>query len=168
MVRPASTVRAAVLTALAALLEVTLAQYLSIGNAGPRFMVIGVVFAAFGLRELQGVLIGFFGGILTDALSGGFFGVNSLSGVLAGFLAVRSGAGRRREGSRLTLVYTVMICTAAFDIIALTALNLSGYGSAPIGRFMIATLVPDVLLNGALAYLFGGVLTRFVSVKGSA
>jgi rod shape-determining protein MreD len=168
LVRPLSTLRAALLVAFAALLEVAVAPYLTFGEVGPRFLIIGIVFAAFSLRDLQGILLGFFGGILADALSGGFFGVHALAGLVASFLAGRSGAGRRKSsGARVSLVYAVMLATAAFDIIGLTALNLSGSGSVPVGRFLVTGVVPDVLLNGVLAYLIGGTLARFILVRES-
>ncbi|TCJ17331.1 rod shape-determining protein MreD [Rubrobacter taiwanensis] len=161
MVRLLPTPWAALLVAFAAVLEVAVAPYLTLGYAAPRFMIIGIVFAAAGLRDLQGILVGFFGGVLTDALGGGLFGTHALAGLVAAFLAVRSGVGFRKYNTRLTLVFVVMLAVAAFDIIGITALNLSGYGSVPVGRFMVVGVMPDVLLNGLLAYLFCRVMERF-------
>jgi len=82
-------VRAASLVAIAALLEVTMSPLLTFGWVGPRFLVIGIVVAVTGLRELQALLLGFFGGVLTDALSGGFFGAGALGGVVAAAISLR-------------------------------------------------------------------------------
>lgn len=157
--------RAALLTALAALAEAVLTPYLTFGWAAPKFTLIGIVVAVAGLKELQGVLLGFFGGILTDALSGGLFGVGALGGLIAGILSVRSGAGRRKAGTKLVQAQVVMVSVAAFDLINLVAVNISGHGSVPAGRFIITGVLPDVLFNGVLAYLLSGVLMRFVMVK---
>ena len=67
-------VRATLVVALAALLEVTLAPLLTFGWVAPRFLILGVVVAVADLRDLQALLLGFFGGILTDALSVGSSG----------------------------------------------------------------------------------------------
>src|SRR5919107_3470015 len=91
-------VRATLLVALAALLEVTLAPLLTFGWVGPRFLILGVVVAVADLRDLQALLLGFFGGILTDALSSGLFGVGPLGGVFAAAISVRVGDMRRKGG----------------------------------------------------------------------
>ncbi|MDQ3238218.1 MAG: hypothetical protein M3Q54_11880, partial [Actinomycetota bacterium] len=60
--------RAAVVVAVAALLEAVLSPYLTFGGISPKLAVIGVVFAVAGLQDLQAVLLGFFGGVVFDAL----------------------------------------------------------------------------------------------------
>ena len=69
-----SVVRAALLVALAALAEAVLGPYLTFGWISPKLTLLGIVFAVAPLRDLQAVLLGFFGGILFDALGGGLFG----------------------------------------------------------------------------------------------
>src|ERR671915_63883 len=66
-----SIVRAALLVAFAALLEAVLGPYLTFAWVSPKLTLLGIVFAVAPLRDLQPVLLGFFGGILFDALSGG-------------------------------------------------------------------------------------------------
>src|SRR3712207_4901213 len=109
-----SIVRAALVVALAALLEAILGPYLTFGWISPKLMVLGVVFAVAPLRELQAVLLGFFGGVLFDALGGGLFGVGALSGLLAGVLAGRAGHGRGKGGGRLLATQVVEISVAVF------------------------------------------------------
>src|SRR4028119_1237379 len=91
-------VRATLLVALAALLAVTLAPPLTCGWVGPRFLILGVVVAVAGLRDLQALLLGFFGGVLTDALSSGLFGTGPLGGVFAAAISIRAGDMRRKGG----------------------------------------------------------------------
>ena len=90
--------RAALVVAVAALLEAVLSPYLTFGGISPKFAVIGVVLAVSGLNDLQAVLLGFFGGVIFDALGGGLglFGVGALGGLLAGILAARVGAAPRK------------------------------------------------------------------------
>ena len=96
----ASVVRAALVVALAALLDAVVVPYLTFGFFSPRLTLIAVVFAAAPLRDLQAVLLGFFGGVLLDALGGDLFGVGALGGLLAAVLSTRSSAvGEEAKGS---------------------------------------------------------------------
>ena len=150
-----SVVRAALFVALAALLDAVLGPYLTFGWISPKLTLLGVVFAVAPLRDLQAVLLGFFGGILFDALSGGLFGVGSLSGLLAGILSARAGAVRPRGAERLLLAQVVAVSVAAYDLAYLMALNLAGLEGPPFGEYAVAGLLPDVLLNALLAYIVG-------------
>jgi len=151
-----SVVRAALIVALAALLDVVLGPYLIFGWISPKLTLLGVVFAVAPLRDLQAVLLGFFGGILFDALSGGLFGVGALSGLLAGILSARAGAVRPKGAERLLLAQVVAVSVAAYDLTYLTALNLAGLEGPMFGEYAVAGLLPDVLLNALLAYFVGG------------
>ena len=151
-----SVVRAALYVALAALLDVVLGPYLIFGWISPKLTLLGVVFAVAPLRDLQAVLLGFFGGILFDALSGGLFGVGALSGLLAGILSARAGAVRPKGAERLLLAQVVAVSVAAYDLTYLTALNLAGLEGPTFGEYAVAGLLPDVLLNALLAYFVGG------------
>ena len=150
-----SVVRAALFVALAALLDVVLGPYLIFGWISPKLTLLGVVFAVAPLRDLQAVLLGFFGGILFDALSGGLFGVGALSGLLAGILSARAGAVRPKGAERLLLAQVVAVSVAAYDLTYLTALNLAGLEGPTFGEYAVAGLLPDVLLNALLAYIVG-------------
>ena len=99
----ASVVRAAIVVALAALLDAVVVPYLTFGFFSPRLTLIAIVFAASPLRDLQAVLLGFFGGILLDALGSDLFGVGALGGLLAAMLASRASAIRRRGTERVLL-----------------------------------------------------------------
>ena len=152
----ASVVRASLVVAAAALLEAILGPYLTFGWISPKLMVLGVVFAVAPLRDLQAVLLGFFGGILFDALGGGLFGVGALSGLLAGILSARAGDVRPKGAERLLLAQVVAISVAAYDLTYLTALNFAGLAAPPFGEYAVAGVIPDALLNALLAYFVGG------------
>ena len=152
----ASVVRASLLVAAAALLEAVLGPYLTFGWISPKLMVLGVVFAVAPLRDLQAVLLGFFGGILFDALGGGLFGVGALSGLLAGILSARAGDVRPKGAERLLLAQVVAISVAAYDLTYLTALNFAGLQAPPFGQYAVAGVIPDAFLNALLAYFVGG------------
>src|SRR5215213_8186706 len=155
-----SVVRAALYVALAALLDVVLGPYLIFGWISPKLTLLGVVFAVAPLRDLQAVLLGFFGGILFDALSGGLFGVGALSGLLAGILSARAGAVRPKGAERLMLTQAVAISVAAYDLAYLMALNLAGLDGPAFSDYAVVGVIPDALLNALLAYLIGGWLLR--------
>jgi rod shape-determining protein MreD len=160
-----SIVRATLLVALAALLEAVLGPYLTFGWVSPKLTLLGIIFAVAALQDLQGVLVGFFGGILFDALSGGLFGVGTLSGLLAGLLSARAGSVRPKGAERLLLAQVAAISVAAYDLTYLVAINLAGLESPPLGDYAVVGLIPDVLLNAFLAYLIGGWLLKLSSDK---
>ena len=155
-----SVVRAALLVGFAALSEAVLGPYLTFGWVSPKLTLLGIVFAVAPLRDLQAVLLGFFGGILFDALGGGLFGVGALSGLLAGILSARAGTVRPKGAERLLLAQVVAISVAVYDLTYLMALNLAGLDSPPFGDYAGAGLLPDALLNALLAYLIAGWLLR--------
>ena len=163
-----SIVRAALLVAFAALLEAVLGPYLTLGWVSPKLTVLGIVFAVAPLRDLQAVLLGFFGGVLFDALSGGLFGVGTLSGLLAGILSARAGTVRPKGAERLLLAQVAAVSVAVYDVTYLVAINFAGLESPPFGDYAVVGLIPDVLLNALLAYLLGGWLLRIGRDKASA
>ena len=156
-------VRAALLVALAALLEAALSPFLTVWWVGPRFLVLGVVVAVTGLRELQALLLGFFGGVLTDALGGGLFGAGALGGILAAAISVRAETARLKGEARLVLAQAVAV--AGYDFLSLLATVLAGGEGPPAVRYLLGGVVPDVLLNAFLAYLVGGRLLKLISAK---
>src|ERR687893_2442465 len=111
-----SVVRAALIVALAAMLDAVLGPYLTFGWISPKLALLGVVFAVSPLRDPQAVLLGFFGGILLDALGGGLFGAGALGGLLAGILSARAGTVRPKEAERLLLAQVVAISVAVYDL----------------------------------------------------
>ena len=155
-----SIVRAALLVALGALLEAVLGPYLTFGWISPKLTLLGIVFAVAQLRDLQAVLLAFFGGILYDALSGGLFGVATLCGLLAGVLSARAGAVRPKGAERLLLAQVVAITVAAYDVTYLVALDFAGLEGPPLGDYAVVGLIPDVLANAFVAYLIGGWLLK--------
>ncbi len=165
MVEQASVVRASIIVAAAALLEAVLGPYLTFGYVSPKFALIGIVFAVSPLRDLQAVLLGFFGGILLDSLSSGLFGVGALAGLAAGALSGRVSAVRRKGTERVLLSQVVAVCVAGYGLLGWTARGLAGYGGPPLAEYAVAGILPDALLNAVLAYLVGGWLLRIVSVK---
>jgi rod shape-determining protein MreD len=163
-----SVVRAALVVALAALLEAILGSYLTFGWISPKLMVLGIVFAVAPLRDLQAVLLGFFGGVLFDALTGGLFGVGALSGLLVGILSARACDVRPKGAERLMLTQVVAISVAAYDLTYLTALNLAGLAAPAFGEYAVVGVIPDAALNALLAYFVGGWLLRIGRDKTAA
>ena len=163
-----SIVRAALFVTLAALAEAVLGPYLTFGWVSPKLTLLGIVFAVAPLRDLQAVLLGFFGGILFDALSGGLFGVGALSGLLAGILSAHAGTLLPKGAERLLLAQVVAVSVAVYDVTYLVAINLAGLEGPPLGDYAVVGLLPDTLLNALLAYLVGRWLVGLGSGKTGA
>ncbi|MDQ3862699.1 MAG: rod shape-determining protein MreD [Actinomycetota bacterium] len=160
-----SVIRAAIVVALAALLDAVVVPYLTFGFVSPRLTLIAIVFAASPLRDLQAVLLGFFGGILLDALGSDLFGVGALGGLLAAMLASRASAVRRKGTERVLLAQVVAIAVAGYDLIGYTARWLAGLAVPQLGEYAIGGVLPDALINALLAFLVGGWLLNLVNIK---
>ena len=161
----ASVIRAAIVVALAALLDAVVVPYLTFGFFSPRLTLIAVVFAVAPLRDLQAVLLGFFGGTLLDALGSGLFGVGALGGLLAAMLASRASAVRRRGSERVLLAQVAGLAVAGYDLLGYCARWLAGLGVPQLGEYAVGGVLPDVLVNALLAFLVGGWLLNVVDIK---
>jgi rod shape-determining protein MreD len=164
-VEQASVVRAAIIVGLAALLDAVVGPYLTFGFFAPRLTLIAVVFAVSPLRDLQAVLLGFFGGILLDALGSDLFGVGALGGLLAATLSARASNVRRKGTERVLLAQVVGLAVACYDLVGYTARWLAGLGVPALGEYAARGVFPDAVVNGLLAFLIGGWLLKLVSVK---
>jgi rod shape-determining protein MreD len=164
-VEQASVVRAAIVVALAALLDAVVVPYLTFGFFSPRLTLIAIVFAASPLRDLQAVLLGFFGGILLDALGSDLFGVGALGGLLAAMLASRASSVRRRGTERVLLSQVVGLAVAGYDLLGYSARWLVGLGVPQLGEYAVGGVLPDALINALLAFLIGGWLLNVVTIK---
>jgi len=161
----ASVVRAAIVVAIAALLDAVVVPYLTFGFFSPRLTLIAIVFAVAPLRDLQAVLLGFFGGILLDALGSDLFGVGALGGLFAAMLASRAGAVRRRGSERVLLAQVAGLAVAGYDLLGYTARWLAGLAVPQLGEYAVGGILPDALINALLAFLVGGWLLGIVNIK---
>ena len=161
----ASVIRAAIVVAIAALLDAVVVPYLTFGFFSPALTLIAIVFAVAPLRDLQAVLLGFFGGILLDALGSDLFGVGALGGLIAAMLASRSSAVRRRGSERVLLAQVAGLAVACYDILGYSARWLAGLGVPPLGEYAVVGVLPDALINALLAFLVGGWLLNLVNIK---
>jgi rod shape-determining protein MreD len=161
----ASVIRAAIVVALAALLDAVVVPYLTFGFFSPRLTLIAIVFAVAPLRDLQAVLLGFFGGILLDALGSDLFGVGALGGLLAAMLASRASAVRRRGSEKVLLAQVAGLAVAAYDLLGYSARWLAGLGVPQLGEYAVGGVLPDALINALLAFLIGGWLLNVVNTK---
>jgi rod shape-determining protein MreD len=164
-VEQASVIRAAIVIALAALLDAVVVPYLTFGFFSPRLTLIAVVFAVAPLRDLQAVLLGFFGGILLDALGSDLFGVGALGGLLAAMLASRASAVRRRGSERMLLAQVTGLAVAGYDLLGYSARWLAGLGVPQLGEYAVGGVLPDAVINALLAFLIGGWLLNVVNIN---
>jgi len=164
-VEQASVIRAAIVVAVAALLDAVVVPYLTFGFFSPRLTLIAVVFAVSPLRDLQAVLLGFFGGILLDALGSDLFGVGALGGLLAAMLASRASAVGRKGTERVLLAQVAGLAVAGYDLLGYTARWLAGLAVPQLGEYAVAGVLPDAAINALIAFLIGGWLLGVVNVK---
>lgn len=161
----ASVIRAAIVVAIAALLDAVVVPYLTFGFFSPRLTLIAVVFAVAPLRDLQAVLLGFFGGILLDALGSDLFGVGALGGLLTAMLASRASAVRSRGSEKVLLAQVAGLAVATYDLLGYCARWLAGLGVPHLGEYAVGGVLPDAFINALLAYLIGGWLLDVVNIK---
>lgn len=159
--------RAALLVALGALFDAVVGPYLTFGGVSPSLTMICVVVAASSLEELQGIVIGFYGGVLIDALgvAPGLFGAGALAGVIAGLVATRAGELQRKRPSSVLMAQVAAVSVAANDLIKLAATGLAGLGGPPAGQFILWGVIPDSLLNALLAYIIGERLLSLIQTR---
>jgi rod shape-determining protein MreD len=160
-----SVIRAAIIVAVAALLDAVVVPYLTFGFFSPRLTLIAVVFAVAPLRDLQAVLLGFFGGVLLDALGGELFGVGALGGLLAAALSTRASAVRSKGTERVLRAQVAGLSVAGYDLLGYTARWLAGLRTSPLSEYAVWGILPDALINAFIAFLIGGWLLHLVNVK---
>lgn len=146
-------------------MQAVFAPYLAFGFVAPAFLVLCVVVAASGLKDASALFVGFFGGILVDALGAGLFGVGALSGVLAAALAVRLNITGGKGRARVRLACVVAAAVMVHDLVSVAAIGLAGGEWPPAVGFALLGLIPDALLNGLLAYVLGGILLGLVKAR---
>jgi rod shape-determining protein MreD len=161
----APVVRAALVVAVAALLDAVVVPYLTFGFFSPRLTLIAIIFAASPLRDLQAVLLGFFGGVLLDALGGEIFGVGAIGGLLAAALSARASAVRRKGTERILLAQVAALAVACYDLLGYTARWLAGLGVPQLSEYAVWGILPDALINATIALLIGGWLLQIVDTK---
>lgn len=160
-------VRAAGAIAVGAALDAVVAPYFNFGWFTPKFTILAIVFAAFSLRQLQGILLGFFGGVLLDALGGGLFGAGALGGLIAGTLSVRYGDLVTRGTARFTLSLMAGVAVFVYDLVQLVAYDLLGLDVPSFISYLFSGMLPDAFLNVLLAFLVGGWLLRTIRKDGA-
>jgi rod shape-determining protein MreD len=110
-------------------------------------------------------LLGFFGGILLDALGADLFGVGALAGLIAAMLASRASAVRRRGSEKVLFAQVAGLAVVAYDLLSYSARWLAGLEVPQLGEYAVWGVLPDAIINGLLAYLIGGWLLNVVDIK---
>ena len=161
--------RAAILVAFGAFLQAVLAPQLSLWWVEPNFLVLALAAAVAGLRELYGVLLGFFGGILVDILASGLFGAGAFGGAIVGMISARAGqrvAVSGGEVPRFSLAGGVALAVAVYGLIRFSFLALWGGSLSPFGGFQALGLLPDALVNGLIFFVICRPLIKLTRAGG--
>jgi rod shape-determining protein MreD len=149
---------AALVLALAVLLQVTVATDLAVLGGRPDLVVIVVVSLALLRGPVAGAVAGFAGGLLLDALGLGVVGTTSLTLTLVGYLVgVRGERLRRRAVLRPLVLVALASLAAALSELVVAVL----VGSGPsISTLLFFAAVPTAMLNVLLAILLFPAMRR--------
>lgn len=146
----------------AAILQVGLAPYLSIGGVVPNFMLLVVVTLALVEGPSAGAIAGFASGLLFDLLGSGPVGPMILVLTLAGYLAGLMHEKMFAEGWLLPLT-VLAIASLSAEVAYGLILNLLGVGG-PFWLSFFTKMLPAAVYNTALAVLIYPWLARFLRV----
>ncbi len=144
----------------AAVLQLAVAPYVSLGGVVPNFLLLIVVTLALTTGPEEGATVGFIAGCAFDLIGAGPVGPMALVMSVAGFVAGLLHEAMFAEGWLLPL--TVLAVTALVSEIAYTTLLLLLGVEIPFWRAIVTKVLPAAVYNTALALLVYPWLARLV------
>ena len=111
------------------------------------------------------MLLGFFGGVLLDALGSDLFGVGALGGLLAAMLASRSSAVRRRGSERVLLAQVAGLAVAGYDLLGYSARWLAGLGVPQLSEYAVVGRAPRRPHQRPARLPYRRLATQIVNIK---
>ena len=147
---PADALKAAGLLLLAALLQVSWATPIEVGNGHPNLVLVALVALALLRGPLFGAIAGFWAGLALDVASLGTLGLTSLLLTPAGYWAGRFGEGTTRSSPYPPLV-AVALGTIWFVLGSAIVHFMLGEGASAT-TVLGGVLLPTLALNLLIAY----------------
>ncbi|HSK14686.1 MAG TPA: rod shape-determining protein MreD [Gaiellaceae bacterium] len=150
--------KAAALTLVAALVQVSIVQWIEVAEGRPDLVLVFVVALALLRGPVYGAASGFWAGLIVDTATFGMFGLTSLLLTIAGYATGRFGEATTRASAHPLLI-AVAFATAGVAMGSGVLHFMLGL-SIPASHFFLGVLLPALALNLLLAYPVYGVCAR--------
>lgn len=142
--------KAGALVLLAALVQISLAEWIEIGEAHPDLVLVTLVAVSLLRGPTYGAVLGFLAGLVLDTASFGTFGLTSLLLTVIGYGTGRFGEATTRSSVHPLLI-AVMLGTAGYSLGSAVLHFMLGV-SIPASQLFLALLLPALAFNLILAY----------------
>jgi rod shape-determining protein MreD len=137
------------------ILQSTFFELITILDIKPDVILIIIVSVALLRGELEGSVVGFFGGLILDTFSP-FIGINTFIGMLTGYLVGISTVGLYKENPFVP-VTTVFFATFFYDF-AFYILNILLQGYTDFAYFFNTIILREMVYNALIALVIYGIV----------
>jgi rod shape-determining protein MreD len=159
-------VKAGIALLVAALVQVSIAGWIEVGEGRPDVPLVLLVSIALLRGPLFGAVAGFWAGLVLDVAVLETFGLTSLLLTVAGYWAGRFGDVTTRASAHPPLI-AVAVATVGVACSSAVLHFMLGE-SMPAGEFFVQVLLPSLALNMLLAYPLYGLASRLFPSPGRA
>jgi rod shape-determining protein MreD len=152
--------KAGALVLLAAIVQVSLAEWIEIGEAHPDVVLVTLVAVALLRGPTFGTVCGFLAGLVIDTASFGTFGLTSLLLTVTGYWTGRFGEATTRSSAHPLLI-AVGLATIGVTL-GSAVLHFMLGETIPASQLFLAVLLPALAFNLLLAYPVYGLCARLL------
>jgi rod shape-determining protein MreD len=145
---------------LAAIVQVSLAEWIEVGEGHPDVVLVTLVAVALLRGPIFGAAGGFWAGLILDTASFGTFGLTSLLLTIAGYWTGRFGEVTTRASAHPLLI-AVAFATVGVALGSAVLHFMLGLTS-PASQLFLAVLLPSLALNMLIAYPIYGLCARLL------
>ena len=142
--------KAAGLVLLATIVQISLAEWIEIGEAHPDVVLVTLVAVSLLRGPTFGAVLGFLAGLVIDTASFGTFGLTSLLLTVIGYWTGRFGEATTRSSPHPLLI-AVVLASAGFTLGSAVLHFMLGL-SIPASQLFLGVLLPGLAFNLILAY----------------
>jgi rod shape-determining protein MreD len=146
------------LLALAALVQVSIVEWIEVGEGHPQLVLVTLVAVALLRGPVFGAVSGFWVGLVLDTASFGTFGLTSLLLTIAGYWTGRFGELTTRASAHPLLI-AVTLATVGVALGSAVLHFMLGL-TVPASYLFLGVLLPTLALNMLLAYPVYGLCAR--------
>jgi rod shape-determining protein MreD len=145
---------------LAAIVQVSLAEWIEVGEGHPDVVLVTLVAVALLRGPIFGAAAGFWAGLILDTASFGTFGLTSLLLTIAGYWTGRFGEVTTRASAHPLLI-AVALATVGVALGSAVLHFMLGL-TIPASQLFLAVLLPSLALNMLIAYPIYGLCVRLL------
>jgi rod shape-determining protein MreD len=145
---------------LAAIVQVSLAEWIEVGEGHPDVVLVTLVAVALLRGPIFGAAAGFWAGLILDTASFGTFGLTSLLLTIAGYWTGRFGEVTTRASAHPLLI-AVALATVGVALGSAVLHFMLGL-TIPASQLFLAVLLPSLALNMLIAYPIYGLCARLL------